>query len=67
MPTAATAGAISQTSGWSAPSLGQRADGQHHRGLPISHGSSSEGVVNSARASPGDRSSRAAVRSSRPG
>ena len=66
MPTAATAGAISQTSGWpaptwvSAPTASRTADA-------ISHGSSSEGVVNSARASPGERSSRAAVRSSRPG
>ena len=66
MPTAATAGAISQTSGWpaptwvSAPTASTIVDA-------ISHGSSSEGVVKSARARPGDRSSRAAARSARPG
>src|SRR6185437_14312085 len=66
MPTAATAGAISQTSGWpeltcvSAPAVRTTA-------VAISHGNSSDGAVSSARARPGDFSSRVAVRSSRPG
>src|ERR1700742_757398 len=66
MPTAATPGAISQTSGCPGPTL-TSAPTANTTTVEISQGSSSDGVVTRARARPGERSSQAAMRSIRPG
>ena len=66
MPTATTAGAMSQTSDSPGPRL-TSAPTPNTTTVEISHGSSSDGVVIRARARPGERSSRAAARFVRPG
>src|SRR5580704_7237067 len=66
MPAAATAGASSVTSGLPVPMVAT-VPAVRTATLAISQGSSSDGVVTRARARPGERSSRRAVRSTRPG
>src|SRR5580692_1659204 len=66
MPAAATAGASSATTGWPVPMVAM-APAARTTTLAISQGSSSDGVVTKARARPGERSSRPAIRSTGPG
>src|ERR1700734_4146173 len=66
MPAPATPGASSATSGSPVPRVAT-APTASTATLAISQGSSSDGVVSSALARPGDRSSRPAVRSTGPG
>ena len=66
MPTAAMPGASSQTSDCPPAKL-MRPPTAKTTAVEISHGSISDGVVSRARARPGERSSRAALRSTGPG
>ena len=66
MAAAAMAGASSATTGWPLPVVAA-APAASTTMLVSSQGSSRDGVVSRARARPGERSSRLAVRSSQPG